>query len=165
MINPYKIKEFPVIILVDNRRSFISWAIKAHSKGNYQHVMILYMHDLCASQDATYKTVHIDKYLKKHVMLKFWVYTGKEKEKILDSIRRDLITSRLERRYDFLGILGQLLRLKWINNPKTYYCSERVAKHMRDAGMILPKHPSPSKLNQLFKEIPEMKCLGHWFAD
>ena len=165
MINPYEIKEFPVIILVDNRRSFISWGIKAHSKGNYNHVMILYMPDFCASQDATYRTINIAKYLKSHIMLKFWAYTGDKRDELVENIKKDLILPKIKRRYDILGIVGHLLRLKWINNPKTYYCSERIAKHLISIGVKLPKHPSPSKLNQLFKKIPDMKLLGYWFSD
>lgn len=165
MINPHEIKEFPVVILVDNRRSFLGWAIKHHSKGCYNHAMILYMSDFCASQDATYKTVNIIKYLQPYITLKFWAYTGKKKDELIESIKKDLTSPKAKRRYDYLGILGHLLKLKWLNNPKTYYCSERVAKHLRDIGMKFPLHPSPSKLNQLFKKKKNMKVIGRWYAD
>lgn len=165
MINPYEIKEFPVIVLVDNRKSFLGWAIKHHSDGCYNHAMILFMPNFCASQDSTYKTVSIAKYLKPYITLKFWAYTGNKNSELINSIREDLKSSKTKRRYDYLGIIGHLFKLKWLNNPKTYYCSERVAKHLRDIGMKFPKHPSPSKLNQLFKKKKNMKMLGHWFND
>jgi len=98
-------------------------------------------------------------------MLKLWAYRGKRQDELIDCIRNDLKSSVRQRRYDFLGILGQLLHLNWINNPNTYFCSERASKHLRKIGMKLPKHPSPSELNQLFKTKTSMKCLGHWFSD
>lgn len=162
MINPYEIKTFPVVVLVDNRKSFLGWAIKNHSDGCYNHAMILFMPDLCASQDSTYKAVNITKYMKPHITLKFWAYTGNKKDELIDSIKKDLKSPKTKRRYDYLGILGQFLKLRWLNNPKTYYCSERVSKYLIDIGMKFPLHPSPSKLNQLFKKNKKMKSLGYW---
>ena len=166
MINIYEIKEFPVIVLVDDRRSFLGFAIKNHSKGNYNHIMILFMPDMLASQDMSgYRIVNISKYLKRKYMLKFWAYTGNKRDELIDSIKKDLKASKVSKSYDFLGIIGQLLHWKWINNPRTYFCSERVSKHLRKIGMKLPKRPSPSELNQLFKKKKNMKLLGHWFED
>ena len=166
MIIVNDIKEFPVFMLVDDRRSFIGFAIKNHSHGCYNHIAELFMPGMLASQDTVgYRMVDIDKYLKKRYMLKFWAYTGKRQTDLIDSIKKDLKSSVRKRRYDFLGIVGKLLHLKWLNNPKTYYCSERSSKHLRNIGMKLPKHPSPSELNQLFKTKTSMVCLGHWVSD
>lgn len=166
MINPYEIKKFPVFVLVDDRRSFIGFAIKNHSKGCYNHIAELFIPDILASQDTVgYRMVNISKYMKKRYMLKFWAYTGNKKADLIDSIQKDLKSSVVKRRYDFVGILGQLLHWRWLNNPKTYFCSERVSKHLRAIGMKLPKRPNPSELNRLFKKKKTMVCLGHWFED
>jgi len=166
MVNVHNVKEFPVFMLVDDRRSFIGFAIKNHSHGCYNHIAELFMPDMLASQDIVgYRMVGVSKYLKRRYMLKLWAYTGKNKDKLIDSIKKDLKGSVRKRRYDFLGIIGQFLHINWINNPKTYFCSERASKHLRDIGMKLPKHPSPSELNQLFKTKTSMKCLGHFFKD
>jgi len=165
IINPHKL-DIPTFVLVDDRRGWFGFLIKQHSKGNYNHIAELFMLDMLASQDTVgYRTVNIEKYLKKRYMLKFWAYTGKRQAELVDCIKKDLKSSVRQRRYDFLGIIGKLLHLSWINNPKTYFCSERASKHLRSIGMKLPKHPSPSELNQLFKTKTSMKCLGHWFSD
>ena len=168
VFNPLEIKkeELPVFMLVDDRRGWFGFLIKQHSKGNYNHIAELFMPGFLASQDMVgYRMVSVSKYLKRRYMLKFWAYRGKRQAELVDCIKSDLKSSVRQRRYDFLGILGQLLHLKWLNNPKTYFCSERASKHLRSIGMKLPKHPAPSELNQLFKTKTSMKCLGYWVKD
>ena len=166
MVNVHNVKEFPVFVLVDDRRGWFGFLIKQHSKGNYNHIAELFMSGFLASQDMVgYRMVSVSKYLKRRYMLKLWAYRGKRQDELIDCIRNDLKSSVRQRRYDFLGILGQLLHLNWINNPNTYFCSERASKHLRKIGMKLPKHPAPSELNQLFKTKTSMKCLGYWVKD
>lgn len=171
-IDPKKLKEddLPLIVLSDDRRSFIGWAIKAHSSGNYNHIMELYRPETLASQDFRgFRELSIDKYMKSFMFLKFWrvkIMTKEQQEAWISSVKEDLLAPWRERRYDFLGLLGQLLPGKWtrsLNNPRTRYCSERVAVRLRKIfNSNIPKHPNPSELDELFKTMPEMECLGYW---
>lgn len=170
LINPYLIpkKDLPLIVLTDDRRSFLSWAIKHHSQGNYNHSMIMVKEDFFVSQDfAGYREVQIKTYQKNHIRLKFWKVkdiTTEEKQKINEAVVRDLKAPWFKRRYDFLGIAGQFLGLRWINNTWTRYCSERIRDYYKDI-LKLPVHPTPSEINAICKTSSRMNEYGYWEDD
>jgi len=51
MVNVHNVKEFPVFMLVDDRRGWFGFLIKQHSEGNYNHIAELFMPGFLASQD------------------------------------------------------------------------------------------------------------------
>ena len=171
MINPCDIdvKELPLIVFVDNMQALISWGIKHHTKGNYNHVMIMHSERFVASQDFMFKEKPILSYVQSKFRLKFWRFNSKfpiaNKMYILKEVEKQLKQPWHKKRYDFLGILGQELNIPFINNPKTKFCSERVADTLRKFIPELPKHPSPAELNNIFKTLPFMNVYGYWFCD
>lgn len=177
-INPLEIKEkdLPLIVFSDDRRGFLSWLIKSHSSGNYNHVMEMHRPCFFASQHYTgYKEIPVEKYMKASITLKFWKYrdlTKLTRERWIDAIEADLNAPWHKKRYDFLGLVGQILGkihpiFRKINNPWIRYCSERLAHRMREIlYMIIPLHPNPGELNSICKEnVARMEMLGHWFED
>lgn len=170
-INPYNIpKEWlPLIVLSDDRRGFLSWSIKMHSQGKYSHVMEMHRPRLLATQAWVYREVSIAEYLKPQYMLKFWRYkpiTEAQRQKWLDTIDKDLKAPWWQRRYDFTGIIGQALHIRWFNNPFRRYCSERVGDHMKIAlNLNAGKHPTPHDINDFCNKHPGMECIGYWFND
>lgn len=171
-IDPYKISEedLPLVVLADDRRGFLGWLIKAHSKGNYNHCMEMHFLGLFASQQIIgYKEIPIEKYIKPYIQLKFWKkksITKEQKVNWFSCISSDLNESWWRRRYDFLGILGHLLRMRWLNNPYTKYCYERVAEHLREVlGMKLSRHSTPSNMNMVFNKDEDMEVYGYYFSD
>lgn len=172
ILNPLEIKEkdLPLIVLVDDRRSFFSWLTKAHTSGNYGHIMELYKPEILASQDFRgFREVNISKYMKPSLFLKFWRVkdlTGAQRNKWLSKIDSDLNASWFKHRYDFIGLIGQLLNVRWINNPRTRYCSERVATRLRTLfERYIPLHPNPSELDTMLKSWSNMEVIGYWFQD
>ena len=168
LINPIAIpqQDFPLICLVDSRRGLIPWIIKAHTSGEYHHVMEQFNSFFVASQDfAGFRKVHITKYMKPHLFLKFW------KVELIPSQRAEwinLIHEDIKKggKYDFRGILGQLLRLTWIQDPKKYFCSEKVADHQNKISDIeLPPQPSPNGLDRLFSELEALSVYGYYFME
>ena len=152
-------KDLPLIVLVDEKRGFLSWIIKNHSEGNYNHIMIQVSQDFFASQDfAGFRKVKVETYLKDNIRLKFWQaikMTDMQKETIFSAIERDLKAPWWKRRYDFLGIVGQFIYIKWLNNGRTKYCSERVRDYFKDV-ISIPNHPTPSDINRICKENPSI---------
>jgi hypothetical protein len=158
----------PVIVLVDDLTSFWGWAIKSHSQGNYNHAMIMYRPGWVASQDLCgYRKRPITDYLQPHIILKFWkpFITGQEKEAIIKKILADLKKPWWSRMYDLLGIAGQAIHIRWLQNPWKRYCSERVAEDLMIVDSlknIFPKRPSPSGLNNIFNQnTGQFKLLGY----
>lgn len=173
-INPMHIKEkdLPLIVFLDNRRSFFSWGVKAHSKGNYSHVMIMHRKGFFATQGMLgYKEVSVEKYMKPAIMLKFWQSTtisDKERKEFSEAVKKELKNLPWYRRiYDFVGIFGQMIRIQSINIPWLDYCTERVIPYIHDFFKInTPLHPTPSEVNEIFKKyIVAMKILGYWWDD
>ncbi len=174
-INPkdFKRKDFPIICLSDNRRSFIGFAIKAHSKGQYSHVMEITEKGYFASQQFTgYKRVPYKAYMKPNITLKFFRY--KDMNKIQKTYWIDLVDKELKEpwwriKYDLLGILGIILPFKWtrkLNNPWAKYCSERVAGHeLAIMKVNRGLHPTPVELNNKYKNDENVEYLGHYFFD
>lgn len=161
----------PVFILSDNLRSFFSWGVKAHTNGNYSHIMVMVHPDKVATQGWLYKEIDIKKYLRDDIRLKVWYYKDMPKD-IADSLKvaveADLSRSMWVRMYDWLGVIGQLLgkKFRWLNIPYKDYCSERTAKYIK---IVFPdyksNHPSPTEENEFFGSKKEMKVLCRWNAD
>ena len=116
--------------------------------------------------------------------LKFWFIqhlTPKQSQLIIDSIERKLSLPWYKRLYDWVGIFGQTVKLRFISTPGLDYCSEDVPEHARDnrellmdithketkiALMNFPKHASPPALNKYFKENPAVfEVFGKWDSD
>lgn len=168
-IEPKEIKDdFPILVLSSHTNKFISWAIRWFSKGSYNHIMWLYKSGFCASQGWVYARVPIEYYLRDGFKLKFYALKVSEddKEKILQKIYAKLNRPKIKSRYDVLGIVGQFFGLRFINNPKTNYCSESVAEDLVEVFKWFPDKPSPADCNKLFKARPEdFEYLGHWLSD
>lgn len=167
-INPLLLKG-PIVMLADDRRGLLGFLIKSHKHGgNYNHICEINDMGRIASQDFVgFRERSISNYIKPHYFLKFWEVKDmpvEQKESWLAIIQADLDAPWKTRRYDWLGIIGQFLHIRWLQNPHTKYCSERVASHLRIAlGMEIPFQPTPSELNELFKKNDKMKVTGYWF--
>ena len=169
--NPKEIKaiELPLIVFADNIGGLIPGIIKAHTKGNYSHVMIQHKVDKFASQDPDgYKEVSIGSYLSNDYRLKYVAVrlNALEKSMVLNQINKELKEGIFTRRYDFLGIIGQFLGgifrpFKNINNPNVKFCSERVADTFR-SFLPIPEHLSPSELNNYFKTQERTVVYGRY---
>lgn len=164
-------EDCPIIVLVDDLRGGIGWIIKEHTAGNYCHAMTLLAPDVLASQNWLFERKKLEQYMKPSLMLKFWRIkdlTRAEKLVIENNILNRLALPWYKRRYDYLGIFGQALNIKWIQSPFGLYCSEEVAADYLNAiprALSLGFHqPSPADLDRIFKTNPDvLECLGYWW--
>lgn len=175
-INPgnFRNEDCPIIVLVDDLQGGLGWAIKSHTSGNYNHAMILYKPGILSSQNWLFQSIGVDQYMTSRYMLKFWRIknlTEVEKNSILKSILDRLSLPWWKRTYDFVGtFVGQLINVKWLQNPFQEFCSEEVnddyIKQVDRAKVMDIKEPSPSELDRIFKNYPDlMECLGYWWED
>jgi hypothetical protein len=183
-LNPKAIspEDFPLLVFSDNTSGIIEFIIKLRTKGDYNHAMWANRPGYFASQGNTYSEAPVDRYLKRGNRLKYVEVLGltpTQKMLIKASINKKLAQPWYKKRYDWLGILGQALGVKWINTPWLEYCSEDAPQHLKfvaqylqdddpKKGVILgiPKHASPQDLNTYVKKYPEVfKTYGKWEAD
>lgn len=162
--------DLPVLVFVDDLRSWFGLAIKAHSNGNYNHVMWLYKRWMLASQGWLYSSVSFEKYSTPNVMLKFWTFDipADEKAILLKHITDGLAAPWWQRFYDVPGLIGQAVHARQIQVPGLNYCSERVSSDLR----VLPRfahhvgpRPTPVELNVLMNQEAETRCLGYWLRE
>ena len=172
LIDPLKIKQsdLPLVVLVDDRRGLLGFLIKMHTKGNYNHIAEMHIPGYIATQDPVgFREVPIEKYMRSHHHLKFWQYTPitvEQRQEWVNTLKNELNAPWRRRRYDFLGIIGHMLHIPWLNNPFIKYCTERVAEHMRGIlQLILPKQATPSKMNLEFHGINGLKVFGYFFEE
>ena len=161
-------EDMPVFVFSDDRRSFIGWAIKAHSKGNYNHIMIMVNPCRVVTQGGTYKEIPIKRYMKPFIHLKFWKchnITPAEAYQIFNKVGKDLKLPWWRKLYDFIGIVGHLVGVRWVNIPWLSYCSERVLSYVRVILKDVESRQSPAELNELFKKEKRMTLIGHWWED
>ena len=169
-INPLKIPaiDLPLFVLSDNTRSFLGWGIKSHTKGNWGHIMIMISPGKVATQTNVFKEISIEAYMKPYIRLKFWQptkITYQVKNQVTQRVLEDLTRPWWERSYDYLGIAGHLFRLRFLNNPFTYYCSERTKLYAEEIPYLrgkIPYKPSPVDMNQAFINTPQMRLYGYW---
>jgi hypothetical protein len=166
LIDPRKIRlaQLPCIVLVDNMQSWLSWRIKAHTKGNYSHVMWMVRPFHFLSQDVGhgFREVPLADYMKPYIRMKFVQPAFTQAELLQLQV---ILATKLEhgKEYDLLGIIGQRLGLKWLQNPKKDYCSEGVAKDMAeiDYPIDFGIAPSPSDINCITKANQQhFKVIG-----
>ncbi len=160
-------KDLPLIILADNRNGWIGFLIKRHSSGVYSHIMEMAYPLHFASQDVVgYREVAVENYTKSHITLKFWRVkdmTAGEKTLWIAAVQADLDAPWVARRYDFWGIIGQALKIRWLQNSYTKYCSERVADRLRSVFQFsIPKWLTPSEFNDFMNKHERFECIGYW---
>lgn len=170
LIRPLElINNFPIIVLVSHNNRFISWAIRWFTKGSYNHVCWLIARGVVASQDRYYAKRLLVLYMQPGYKLKFYGLKGlsdTQREALMNHIEDKLNKPKIKRRYDYLGIIGQFLKLRFINNPYINFCSESVNEDLKTVYANLPYKPSPAKLNEYFKANPDdFEYLGHFIQE
>lgn len=156
----------PLIVLSSHSWGWLQSIIKMRTKANYNHIMWMIEPNTLASQDLFFTKVPLENYMRKGFRLKFYSVEKKYREKLIKIINDDLSQHWIKRRYDFVGIVGQLIGIRILNIPYLYYCSEKVPSHIRKAEFIdVPKHRTPKELNEFFENNPNFKYYGHWISD
>lgn len=165
---------YPFVVFSDNVRGFLNFGIKKRTSGSYSHVMILLNPDgETISQDFTgLRKINLrERYMKNGYRLKFYSIKNLSASKRFDFYNEVLLDVKRKwwrRRYDILGIFGQLLGIRKLNNPKTKYCSEDVIHRLKTLGCKpIDPHYNPSQLNKYMREnkTGEFVYSGHWFSD
>ena len=54
-------KDLPLIVLADDLRSFLGWGIKAHTSGQYSHIMAMVEPGMFASQGWVFDSIPMEK--------------------------------------------------------------------------------------------------------
>jgi hypothetical protein len=158
----------PMVVLSDNLKSWISRRIKAHTKGRYNHAMILWWPGVVVTQGLKFEAAHLADYLNGGYRVKFWynpTLKNWQKHMGLQKICEDI---RDRRGYDALGIVGQWLAsvLHWaslrkINIPWRHYCSEEAGDVIREMDPTFTElHPSPAFIDQWMKESATWQVYG-----
>lgn len=150
MVHPVSLipaNQYPCQVWADSNSDVIASAIKARTKANYSHVMWMVRPGILVSQGFTgYREIQIEDYMKPNNRLKFIGLNGITEEgrhTIYESIYKKLRGPKYRQWYDFLGIIGQLTGIKWIQNPWKDFCSEDMPMHLKRALAIAPQAFSP----------------------
>jgi len=164
-----KDEDCPVFVSADDPLGFISWAIRAWTKGIKNHSMSVRRPGYYATQGWMYKEVPMKLY--KNNYLKFWIFphmTAEERERIFENIDEHLKAPWWKRMYDWLGIVGQATGIRWIHFPFRNYCSEREASQfIRVIFPDCPVRPNPEELDKFLEEkrrTGQAKILGYQIA-
>lgn len=172
--------ELPLIVLSDHTSGLVEWAIKMRTKSAWNHAMWMHRRGYFASQGNTYSEAPLSRYMGRQNRLKMWAIIGLTpvtKKLIIASINKKLARPWWQKRYDWLGIVGQALGIKWINTPWLEYCSEDVPQHLKNVSEYLleplasvfrqiHRHTSPEDLNKFMEKHPEcFRVHGYWQGD
>ena len=171
-MNPYKITDYdvPYWVFSDLSSGLAQFLIKWWTNSLFHHAMMILWPGKFTSQGNIFSNTPMDRYLKKNSRLEFWRIidlTIEERKKLYKMVMDDLALPKRKRRYDYLGVLiGQFSKIKKINHPNKYFCSERNAKYIRAIGITdCPEHPSPEDLREFFKGSDRFERVGEWTAE
>lgn len=172
--------DLPLIVFSDRAFGLIAFLIKWKTAGDYNHVMLALRPGKLVAQTNFYAEVLMEVYMQKSCRLKFVSLknlTPIAKNMLYESVARRLKAPWWTRGYDWLGVFGQAIGVKWIQTPGLEYCSEDVIFHLKsimnempefDRMVInsIPKQASPQELNEFVKRYPEVFTVyGKWEAD
>jgi hypothetical protein len=158
----------PMPVLSDNVRSFLSWGIKAHEKGAYNHFMWMIHPDMLASQNFLYQSQSVKDYVSMY-RLKLWyckAWTPEQREGIIKAIEANLNKPWYKRLYNVVAILGQLFKRPEIRFPGLEICSDK-GKFLKlyDPSYDL-YHPDPEEVNHWMEKYPEHYAVyGRYVPD
>lgn len=143
-------EHLPLMVLSDNPKSFISWAIKARTGGVYNHFMWMHKPGVFLSQNYFLEEVGFSDY-EKHGLKFVWNPKWDKVDRImlLSQIKADLQKPKWQTRYDWLQIFGKLLPwAEWFNWPRTKICSDYASylKAVDDRYDLY--HPAPAEVNR-----------------
>ena len=175
-------KDLPLIVFSDTTSGFFEFLIKWRTRGSYNHAMWSAHKGLFASQGNTYSEVPYSRYTTHGKRLKFFQILDLsiiDRNRIISSIEMKLEKPWYKKMYDWLGIVGQVVGVDWLNDPALEYCSEDVAHHIfymanllpdnfykKKILLSIPRHASPEELNEYFKKYPEVfRVYGEWDSD
>lgn len=177
IVDPKKIPvtDLPLLVLTDDIRSFFNWATTAHTKGNYGHIMTMneqWIYD--SMMFSGFRRVPVSVYDKPSMIIKFWSVKcdQNQKEALLACVKEYAARPWIKRRYDPLGIIGQLLNIPMIQSPLGEYCSEVFGKFIKNYNHLktsvapidpeFPLRKSPAALNRYMESRPDMyKIYGY----
>ena len=156
---------YPLITFTHNFRSPIGKGIQLRTNSLVSHVMESHRPGFFATQDFTgFKTLPFDKVDNKHTYFLFYRYEGlteKKQEEWWKTIYRDLDEPWWLRRYDWLGVVGQLFGVRWLESPFTEYCSQKVKQHLFEVfGSEIKKRPTPEELRKYCRKYPQWVEVG-----
>ena len=167
IIHPLDITEsdLPLICLTDDRRGFLSWIIKHRTGRNYAHIMEMARLGYFASQNfGGFKEVPVVNYIKPQIILKFWKpkLTDEQKALWLSMVYADLKAPWINRKFDWLGVIGQALGIRWLQSPFMQYCSERINARLRFVYKTpFPYQQTPGEQNEMFKKDSRFDLFGY----
>lgn len=156
----------PAVVLTDCLKSYISRRIKLHTHGDYSHAMLLLADGRLISQDAILRVVDFAHYISGRHRVKLWGTAMWDEPVISRAItaaaERSLKRPVSGRLYDWLGIVGQYLRMPGINNPNRTFCSEFVRNILAaaDSRFSRPKHPSPCDIDRKMASISDAYVIA-----
>ena len=167
IIKPHEIimEQCPVFVSACDIRGFLGFGIRARTRGDVNHSMIMRRPGYFASQNLLYREVPLKRYVRPGVLLKFWQcvdITEEERLAITTVIWQDLRKPWWKRMYDFPGIVGQAVGLRWINIPWLNYCTEKVASRVRILIPGLRKKPTPEELDRAYELSPRFRMIGYY---
>lgn len=173
--------DLPLIVLSEQKNSFISFIIDWRTKGSFDHAMLSINCGKFACQSFSgYAEVDMKDYFIKGGQLRFIkLVNGNESfnQAFRSSVLSRLASPWYHKMYDFLGIFGQAIGQPWIHTPGLEYCSVDVIRHLKNAAKNLPDHDcqlilsipaesSPQDLDNIICAHPEVFSIyGEWEGD
>ena len=167
-VNPLKLNLFdmPYVVFEADNEGWISFLIRKVA-GQYNHAMWLTPKGF-ASQGLRFSYVPTAKYMRRGIKMKFFKIvdmTDEEQAAIYTLIEKRVNAPWWRSRYDFLGIFGQLIGIRKLNNPFTSYCSEQMADDLTLTMVNIKGKPTPEELEEFIKVHPRFEYVGHWIGD
>ena len=167
-VDPLKLDplDMPMVVFEADNEGLISFLIRWVS-GQYNHAMWITPKGF-ASQGLRFSYVPIKHYMRKGVKLKFFKIvdmTEEERAAIYTLIEKRVHAPWWRNNYDFLGIFGQFIGIRKLNNPWTTYCSEQMASDLTLTIVNIKGKPTPEELEEFVKVHPRFEYVGHWIGD
>ena len=158
--------KLPMVCLTNGYMSLFGFMICTATQAFWSHAMWLISSAEFASQWFWFKSFPID-YYNRH-SIKLWYnpdWTLEERTILQAAIWDRLKLPWWKTRYDVIGVIGEVIGVKWLNRKNLDFCSESIRMlSLVDLEYRIwldrIKNPTPEQINVWLKQCPRYQVFG-----
>lgn len=156
----------PLLVFCTNFIGLFSYLVRLRTNAIYSHFMWLHEPGKFASQQFTFSSVPVEAYAKCKLKLIYNpTWTNIQRALLIERIYVEVEKPKWKTRYDYLNLVGQLLGIRYIQDPTCNICSETAGFLKLIDRRYTLCNPTPDEVNGWINQNPDYKLYSRYAPD